>query len=485
VTSRPDPTRDVAASALPARSHRSAIGRIARDIGDALRGTSIDYTAGSIGRAILLLAVPMVVEMSMESVFAVVDVFFVGRLGPTAVATVGLVESLMIVVYTLAFGLSIGAGAIVARRIGEQQPDEAARAAVQVLLLGATLATVLATAGAVWAPELLTLMGADANVVREGTAFARVTLAGSATAFLLFLVNAVFRGAGDAAVAMRVLILANGLNCVLDPLLIFGLGPVPAFGLTGAAIATTIGRGVGLLWALRLLGRGTGHLRVRREHVRLDPTTMWRIASLSGWGTVQVAISSASWIGLVRVTALFGSTAMAGYTIAIRIILFVLMPAFGIAAAASTLVGQSLGARLPERAERAVWAAARVNVAALGSATLTLWIAAPWLVRLFTTDAPTIDVAVYALRVIGLGFPLFALGMVLEQSFNGAGDTRTPSWLNFGAFWVVQIPLAWWLATRTSLAERGVFLAVPIAYGVLALASAVLFRRGTWKTRTV
>lgn len=427
----------------------------------------------------------MVVEMCMESVFAVVDVFFVGRLGPTAVAAVGLVESLMIVVYTLAFGLSIGASAIVARRIGEHDPEAAARAAVQVLLLGTGIATLLSVAGAMWARELLVLMGADAEVLRDGTRFAQVTLAGSATAFLLFLVNAVFRGAGDAAVAMRVLILANGLNCVLDPLLIFGFGPIPAFGLTGAAIATTIGRGLGLLWALRLLGRGSGHLQVRRTHLRLQPETMWRIARLSGWGTVQVAISSASWIGLVRVTSLFGSTAMAGYTIAIRMILFVLMPAYGIAAAASTLVGQSLGAGLPERAERAVWAAARVNVAALGAAAVLFWVGAPWLVRLFTPDAPTIEVAAYALRVIGLGFPLYALGMVLEQAFNGAGDTRTPSWLNLGAFWLVQIPLAWWLATRTLLAERGVFVAVPIAYCALAIASALLFRRGRWKQRLV
>jgi putative MATE family efflux protein len=467
------------------RPTRDAIALIARDIRDALRGTTVDYTVGSIGRAILLLAVPMVVEMCMESVFAVVDVFFVGRLGPSAVATVGLVESLMIVVYTLAFGLSIGAGAIVARRIGEQDADAAARAAVQVLLLGAVLASALALAGAIWAPELLALMGAEAEVLRDGTTFARVTLAGSATAFLLFLVNAVFRGAGDAAVAMRVLILANGLNCLLDPLLIFGIGPLPGVGLTGAAIATTIGRGIGLVWALRLLGRGGGRLRVRAAQLRVDPSTMWRIASLSGWGTVQVAISSASWIGLVRVTALFGSTAMAGYTIAIRIILFVLMPAFGIAAAASTLVGQSLGAAMPERAERAVWTAARVNVAALGAAAVTFWIGAPWLVRLFTADRATIEVAVFALRVIGLGFPLYALGMVLEQAFNGAGDTRTPSWLNLGAFWVVQIPLAWWLATRTPLQERGVFLAVPIAYAALAAASAVLFRRGAWKRRAV
>jgi putative MATE family efflux protein len=458
---------------------------IARDVRDALRGTTIDYTAGSLGRAILLLAVPMVIEMSMESVFAVVDVFFVGRLGAAAVATVGLTESLMIVIYTLAFGLSIGASATVARRIGEKSPDAAARAAVQVLLLGTLVSGLLALLGAVYTPELLALMGADADVLRTGTMYARISLAGSATAFLLFLVNAVFRGVGDAAVAMRVLILANAINCVLDPVLIFGVGPFPTLGLTGAAIATTIGRGIGLCYALWLLSRGTGHLAVQRHHLRVEPATMWSIAQLSGWGTVQVAISSASWMGLVRVIAMFGSTAMAGYTIAIRILIFALMPAFGIGAAASTMVGQSLGAKLPDRAERAVWTAARFNMAVLGGVGVLFLLLTRPLVGLFTQDAAVIEVAVFGLRVVSIGLPVYALGMVLEQSFNGAGDTQTPTWLNVLAFWVVQIPLAWLLATRAGLEQRGVFIAVPIAYVVLAAASAVLFKRGRWKLREV
>ena len=455
------------------------------DLAAALRGSSHDYTSGPIGRAIFLLAVPMVIEMAMESVFAVVDVFFVGRLGAAAVATVGLTESLMIVIYTVAFGLSIGATATVPRRIGEKDADGAARAAVQVLLLGLGVSAALGVAGAIWAPELLSLMGAAPEVIEQGTMFARVSLGGSATAFLLFLVNAVFRGAGDAAVAMRVLILGNGINIVLDPALIFGIGPFPELGLTGAAVATTIGRGVGCLYAISLLGKGSGHLKVRRQHVRLEPTTMWMIAALSGWGTFQVALGSMSWIGLVRVVSGFGSTAMAGYTIAIRIVLFALMPAFGIGAAAATMVGQSLGAKLPERAEQSVWTAAKFNMLCLTLIGLVFLVFAPQLVGWFTPDASVAAVAVYGLRAIGLGFPLYALGMVLEQSFNGAGDTRTPTWINFLCFWVVQIPTAWLLAARFGLEERGVFIAVTVAYSVLAIVSAIMFKRGGWKLKHV
>lgn len=456
-----------------------------RQIRNALRGTEYDYTQGAIGRAILLLAIPMVIEMMMESIFAVVDVFFVGKLGPAAVATVGLTESLMVVIYTIAFGLSIGATATVARRIGEKDHDGAGRAAVQVLLLGALLSGAIGLVGAIYAPELLALMGADADVIAVGTPFARVSLATSATAFLIFLVNAVFRGAGDPAVAMRVLILGNGLNCFLDPALIFGWGPFPELGLVGAAWATAIGRGVGFAYAVWLLFKGTGHLKVKREHVTILPDTMWRIATLSGWGTLQVALSSMSWIGLVRVMATFGAQAMAGYTIAIRVLLFALMPAFGIGAAAATMVGQSLGAKLPDRAEQSVWAAARINMLVLGLTAVAFIVFAPTMIGWFTTDAETARVGIYGLRAMSLGFPLYALGMVLEQSFNGAGDTRTPSWINFWIFWALQIPLAYYLAMHTGLGKRGVFVAVPSAYSALSVVSAVLFRRGKWKEMVV
>ena len=463
----------------------NSAGGLWRDLRDALRGTEHDYTSGPLGRAIFLLAVPMVVEMAMESLFAIVDVFFVGRLGSAAVATIGLTESLMIVIYTIAFGLSIGATAVVSRRIGEKDKEGAARAAVQVLMLGAVISAVLGLFGAIYAPELLQLMGADAEVLAEGTGYARVQLGGSSTVFLLFLINAIFRGAGDPAVAMRVLILGNGINIVLDPALIFGLGPFPELGLTGAAIASTIGRGIGFLFALHLLTKGSGHLVVKARHFAIEPVTMWRIAALSGSGTFQVALASMSWIGLVRVISSFGSVAVAGYTIAIRVVLFALMPAFGIGAAAATMVGQSLGAKLPDRAEAAVWAAARYNALLLGLTGLAFFLFAPMIVRWFTPDPAVAAIAAYGLRAIAVGFPLFALGMVLEQSFNGAGDTWTPTWINLFVFWLVQIPVAWMLATRLGFEERGVFIAVSVAYSLLALVSAVLFKRGRWKLKHV
>lgn len=456
-----------------------------RDIRDALRGAEHDYTQGPIGRAIFLLAVPMVLEMSMESIFAVVDAFFVGRLGPAAVATIGLTESLMVVIYTVAMGLSIGVTATVARRIGEKDPDRAARATVQGLLLGLLLSSVLGVIGAVFAGELLSLMGADAEVLAVGTGFARISLACNGGIFLLFLINAAFRGAGDAAVAMRVLMLGNAINIVLDPLLIFGLGPVPALGIEGAAWATAIGRAIGFLWALWHLSTGEGNLHVHRPHLRIEPTTMLHIATLSGWGTVQVALGSMSWIALVRLMSTFGSTVVAGYTIAIRVLLFALMPAYGVGAAASTMVGQALGARNPDRAERAVWVAARLNMVVLGLTGVAFWLFAPTIVGWFSEVATVRAVGINGLRTMSLGFPLYALGMVLEQSFNGAGDTRTPTWMNVFAFWVVQLPLAWWLSQHTALTYRGVFGAVPIAYTALAMVSAVFFRRGAWKRTAV
>lgn len=455
------------------------------DIRDAIRGSAHDYTSGPIGRAIFLLAVPMVIEMSMESIFAVVDVFFVGRLGPAAVATIGLTESLMIVIYTLAFGLSIGATATVARRIGEADPERAGRAAVQVLLLGLLVSGAIGAVGAIFAPQLLALMGATPELLASGTGYARVMLAGSSTAFLLFVINAVFRGAGDPAVAMRVLILGNSINIVLDPMLIFGIGPFPELGVTGAAVATTIGRGIGFGYALWLLAKGTGHLAVKRRHLVVEPSTMWSIAKLSGTGTLQVAIGSMSWIALVRVVSSFGSTALAGYTIAIRVLLFALMPAYGLGAAAATMVGQALGAQRPERAEQSVWKAARYNVAFLGLTGVLFFIFARTIVGWFTADAQVLAMGAYGLRVMAVGFPLFALGMVLEQSFNGAGDTWTPTYINLFIYWVLQIPVAYVLATTYGMADKGVYVSVTIAYCVLAVVAAVLFKRGKWKAKVV
>ena len=452
---------------------------------EALRGGTHDYTQGPIGRAILLLAIPMVVEMLMESLFAVADVYFVGRLGAAAVATIGLTEAIMMVLYTLAMGLSIGATATVARRIGEQDPEGAARAAVQVLLLGLLLSVVIGAAGAWFAPDLLRLMGADAPTLAVGTPFTRVSLGMSVTVIVLFLVNAVFRGAGDPAVAMRTLILGNSLNIALAPALLFGWGPFPELGLVGAAWATAIGRGTGLAWALWSLGRGTGHLTVRRRHLAVEPETLWHIARLSGWGTVQTALATLSWMGLARLTSAFGATAMAGYTIAIRILLFALMPAYGVGAAAATMVGQALGAADPDRAARSVWVAARVTVSLLTLTGVLFWLFATPLVAAFTTDPAVVRVAERALRIMALGFPAYALGMTLEQGFNGAGDTRTPTLMNVACFWVIQLPAAWWLSRHTPLGVAGTFWAVAVAYTALSVVSFTMFRRGGWRTRRV
>ncbi|MBL0172899.1 MAG: MATE family efflux transporter [Gemmatimonadaceae bacterium] len=459
--------------------------RISRDVRQALRGSSHDYTTGSIGQAIFLLAIPMVLEMIMESLFALSDVFFVARLGASAVATVGLTESMMIVVYTLAMGLAISGTAIVARRIGEKNADGAGRAAVQVILLGAVISGALALIGAVMTPALLQMMGASADVLSTGTTFARVMLGGSWTAFLLFVVNATFRGAGDAAVSMRVLWLANGINIVLGPLLIFGVGPFPEMGVTGAAVATTIGRGTGLLFAISRLFRGSGHLRVQRHHLVVELDTMRSMLRLSLHGTFQVLVGSLSWIVLVRLMAAFGSAAMAGYTIAVRMVMFAMLPAWGLGNAAATMVGQALGARNPDRAERAVWTAARYNVAFLGVMGLTFVVFARAIVSGFTHDAAVAEVAVYGLRIIAFGFPLFAFGMTLTQSFNGAGDTTTPTRINIGVFWGFEIPLAWLLARHTNMGSHAIFVSITAAYSALAGVSLLMFRRGRWRTRRV
>ncbi|MDQ8163315.1 MAG: MATE family efflux transporter [Gemmatimonadota bacterium] len=454
-------------------------------VASALRGTTHDYTAGSIGRSIVLLAIPMVLEMIMESLFALSDVFFVARLGASAVAVVGLTESMMIVVYTIAMGLSIAGTAVVARRVGERDADGAARAAVQMIALGVVASVVIGVSGAIAAPALLRLMGATPDVTATGTMFTRVLLGGSGTAFLLFVLNAAFRGAGDAAVSMRVLWLANGINIVLGPLLIFGVGPFPEWGVTGAAIATTLGRATGVAYALWRLTRGSGHLRVSRRHLVLEVGTMRAMLQRSGSATFQVLVGSLSWIVLIRLMATFGSAAMAGYTIAVRMVMFALLPAWGLCNAAATMVGQALGARDPDRADRAVWTAARYNVAFLGVMGALFVAFAPSIVAAFTTDPAVAEVAVYGLRTMALGFPFFAFGMVLTQAFNGAGDTRTPTRINIAVFWAFELPLAWVLTTRTAMGAHAVFVSVLVAYTLLAALSAVLFRKGAWRTQQV
>jgi len=448
---------------------------------ESLRGERHDYTALPLGRAILLLAVPMVLEMAMESVFALADIFWVSKLGADSIATVAFTEAIMIIVYSFVMGLAMGATAIVARRIGEKDAHGAARAGVQAIALGVALAAVAGVFGALYGPRLLSAMGASPAVVAVGGRFTRVMLGGSVTVILLFMINAVFRGAGDPNVALRTLILANGINIVLGPLLVFGVGPFPRLGVTGAAVATTIGRGIGVLYQLRALRAGRGNLAVRREHLRIDPGVIKSILRLSGTGILQILISTTSWVGLTKIIADFGSNAIAGNGIAMRVVMFALLPSWGMANAAATLVGQNLGAGRPDRAEQAVWRAALYNLVFLGCTGLLFVLFGEPIVRAFNGEPEVVRYGTSALRIISAGFLFYAYGMVVTQAFNGAGDTRTPTLINLFCFWLWQIPLAWLLAKPLGLGPTGVFVSVLVGFSTMALVGVVLFRRGRWK----
>lgn len=445
-----------------------------------------DYTQGPLGKAIIALAIPMVLEMLMESLFAIVDIFFVGKLGAQATATIGLTESLMTLVYTIAMGLAIGAAAVTARRIGEGDAEGAAVSTVQSLILGLGASLVISIGGLIFAEELLALMGADAALIEYGHTYTRIMLGGNAAVLLLFLANAAFRGAGDAWIAMRSLWLANAINLILCPLLVYGIeGWVPALGVTGAALATTGARAAGALYVLSRLFRGGGRLHIKRQHLSFSPAIMGTIARLSASGTFQMFIGTASWVGLVRVVSSFGATALAGYTIGIRIIVFAIMPAFGLGNAAATLVGQCLGAGNPDRSERAVWIASFYSAVFLGVVGLIFFLAADPIVSLFTQDAEVHRYAALCLRIIACGYPFFAYGMVVTQAFNGAGDTWTPTWINLGVFWCFEIPLAMAFAYSVGAGPRGVFYAVCFSFIVLAVISSWLFKRGRWKQKRV
>jgi putative MATE family efflux protein len=451
----------------------------------ALAGHGSDPTKGPLVPAIVSLAVPMVLEMLMESLFAIVNIFFVSRLGASAAAAIGLTESLLAIVYTVAMGLSIGVMAVVARRSGEGNHEGASSAAFQGIALGLVVSAVLGITGGIFAHDLLRLMGATDEIVRVGGTFATIMLAGNGVILLLFMMNAAFRGSADAAIAMRVLWIANAINLVLDPCLIFGLGPFPELGVTGTAIATTIGRGVGVLLQLFVLFRGHARIKLALRHVRLDWAVLLRVLRLSGTGMIQIFISTASWIGLVRVVSGFGSEALAGYTIAIRIVLFALLPAWGLANAAATMVGQNLGAQQPERAERAAWIAGHINLMVLGTVGVVFMIAGPWIVHWFGGEGATHVYAVDCLRIVSAGFFFYGYGMVLGNAFNGAGDTWTPTFLNFFCFWLLELPLAWLLAYSLGWGPEGVFTAVAVAFSTSAVAAAVVFRRGGWKRAIV
>lgn len=452
---------------------------------EAVWGTQRDFTQGSLGVALFILSVPMIVEMFAESLFAVVDIFFVAHLGANAVAVVGITESMMYLIYSVAIGLSVGATAMVARRIGEKDPDGAAKAATHAIYIGLAVSVVLGVVGLVFATDFLSLMGADEHVIAEGVNFTRIMLGGNVVVMFLFLLNAIFRGAGDAAIAMRVLWLANILNIILSPCFIFGLLFFPKLGVEGAAVGTTIGRGLGVVFAAYYMFRGEKRFHIHAHHWKVNFDQIQRLVKVSAPAILQFFIQTASWIGLVRVITGFSTQAVAGYQIGIRIVIFALLPSIGLSNAAATLVGQNLGAKKPDRSEKAVWTAAFYNVIVQTSIGILFVLFSEPIASIFTDEPEVLAYASNALRIIAYGFFFYAIGMVLETAFNGAGDTWTPTYLNLFVFWLFEIPLAYTLAYHFNMGPIGVFWSITVAFSALAIAAAVLFRRGRWKLKVV
>lgn len=442
---------------------------------ESLNSEHQDFTTGSIRKAIFMLTVPMILEMCMESVFAVVDIFFVGKLGPRAAATVGLTESFLTIVYSVAIGLSMAATAMVARRVGEKNPDGAAKAGAQALLLSFIVTLFISITGLFFAGNILGLMGGDAEVIAMGTTYTRIMLTGNVVIMLLFLINGIFRGAGDATIAMRSLWLANICNIILCPILIH------RYGLPGAAMATTTGRGIGVCYQVYHLFKGKGIIKIHLRHFVPDTVLLKSIFSIASTGTLQFLIGSASWIAMARLVAGFGSDAIAGYTIAIRLLIFFIMPAWGLSNAAATLVGQNLGAKQPERAEQSVWKTARYNAIFMAIVSLLFITSAEFFVRLLNSDPAVIKTAVSALRIVSMGYIFYGVGMVMINAFNGAGDSKTPTWINLFWFWVFQIPLAYLLAEGLHMGPNGVFTAIVVTETFITVTSVLIFRKGKWK----
>ncbi len=451
----------------------------------ALKGEEHDYTAGSINKAIFLLAVPMIAEMIMESLFAVVDIYFVSKVSVNAVATVGLTESVMMLIYSIAVGLSMATTAIIARRIGEKDPKRAADAAFQAVVLAVSVGALLGTFGFIYAPDILRLMGGSPELIEEGLGYTRMMYGGNLSVILLFLLNAVFRGAGNPAIAMRSLWLANGINIVLDPILIFGWGPIAAMGVTGAAVATTIGRSIGVVYQIYHLLKGTSVVRILRENIVIQTKMIWEMIVISAGGIGQFLVESASWIFLYRIMAHFGEEALAGYTIAFRIIVFTLLPSWGMANAAATLVGQNLGAKQAERAETSVWKTAFYNTLFLLGVSIVFFVFAEPVLSLFGQNEKVTEIGIRALKIICLGYVAFSYGMVVGQAFNGAGDTFTPLMISLVVFWLIQIPLAYLLAIHLNWKSDGVFASIAICHSLYAIAAIMLFKRGKWKLTKV
>ncbi len=455
------------------------------DIRAAILGSRQDFTTGPIGRAVLVLSIPMMLEMVGQSIFGIVDAYFVGRLGEAPLAGVALTESLLYLVFAVALGLAMATTAFVARRIGEQDAERASRGAFQALVLGLLCSLPFALIGIFFAPQLLSLLGAEPETIEAGTGYAQIVLGGSSTVFFLFLINAIFRGAGDATLAMKALWIANLLNIALDPILIFGWGPIPALGVTGAGVATTVARAVGVAYQLRLLSKGVGRLHIARDAVGLDREIQRRLLRVAGPGMLQFLVGTCSWLAIVRIIAVYGTAALAGYVVAVRILVFALMPSWGMANAAATLVGQNLGASKPERAERSVWLTAAANSIFLGAVAVILVAFAQHLVAPFSNSEEVLRFGADCLRIVSYSYVFFGVGMVAIQAFNGAGDTTTPTWINFLCYWVLQLPLAWYLAEPLEWGAHGVFWAITATQGAIAVVGALWFRRGSWKERTV
>lgn len=463
------------------RFQKNSVSKYFRYFLQAVKGSEQDFTEGSLNKAIFMLSIPMILEMIMESLFAVVDVFFVSKVSVNAVATVGLTESVLMIVYSIAVGLSMAATAIVARRIGEKDPEAASVAAVQAIILAASSALVIGLSGAVFAEELLALMGGSPELIAEGAGYTRWIFGGNVSVMLLFLINGIFRGAGDASLAMRTLWIANGLNLVLDPILIFGFGPIPAMGVEGAAIATTTGRTAGLLYQLYHLFKGSSRVKITLRALVVKLDIMVRMIRVSFGGIGQFLIESASWIFLMRVMSLFGEEALAGYTISFRVLVFTLLPSMGLANAAGTLVGQNLGALKPERAESSVWRTALINVIILGIIGTAFLVFARHVITIFTPEEAVVGFGTLSLQIICFGYVFFAYGMVLVQAFNGAGDTKTPTVINIFVFWLFQIPFAYFLAVTLGWGPAGVFWAIAVAHSIMAVVGVIIFRQGRWK----
>jgi putative MATE family efflux protein len=451
----------------------------------AVTGKETEFTSGSIRKAIFMLSIPMILEMMMESIFAIVDIAYVSQVSVNAVATIGLTESVVTLVYALAIGLSMAATAVVARRIGEKDQEGAARAAVQAIFLGIFIAVIIGVFGLMYSREILSLMGGSPDLIAEGHGYTKYLLGGNITIVLLFLINAIFRGAGDASIAMWTLILSNGLNIILDPIFIFGLGPIPEYGVMGAAIATNIGRGSAVIFQLYILFKGGSQIRIAVSNIVFRFKIMLNLIKVSLGGIAQFLIGTSSWVFLMRLMAEFGSEALAGYTIAIRVMMFTFMPAWGMSNAAATLVGQNLGAEKPDRAEKSVWITGKYNAFFMFFISLVYLLFAKSIIGLFT-DVPTVvENGALCLQVVAAGYVFYAYGMVVTQAFNGAGDTRTPTKINFIAFWLIQLPFAYLVSLYLDWGVMGVFLAITLAEVLLSVMAVIWFRKGYWKQTVV